>query len=349
MKKGKLRALASGILAFALVGAACGNDTTDPGTNGNGVALPDCLNLGDLYALAGPESEGFASWSDANTLAEEVGGTGGFPDAPLEITAPGEESGTYDAFIELALLDTAEARLEEGKVTEDMVETTRADYQASGNDNTIIDGIAGSDSSFGWVGYAFYVQNTDVVKAFEIDGGDGCVAPSEETIADASYPISRSLYIYVNKAKANEKSAVQAYVDFYLSEAGLSGAVAETGYVVLPSDRLSGAQQTWESEGPSGEASGDLTGDVFVSGSSTVEPISALVAELFNEENPDVAINVEGPGTGDGFELFCAGETDISDASRPIKDEEAQVCADAGIEYIELEVAFDGIAVLTAA
>jgi ABC-type phosphate transport system substrate-binding protein len=346
--KGKLRALASGILAFALVGAACGN-SNDPGANGNAVNLPECLNLADLYALVGPESEGFTSWSDANALATEIGGTGGFPDAPLEITAPGEESGTYDAFIELALADTAEARLEEGTITEDQVETTRADYQASGNDNTIIDGIAGSDSSFGWVGYAFFVQNTDVVKAFEIDGGEGCVAPSEETIADASYPISRSLYIYVNKEKANDKSALQAYVDFYLTDAGLNTAVTESGYVVLPSDRLSDTQATWESEGPSGEATGELTGDVFVSGSSTVEPISALVAELFNEENPDVAINVEGPGTGDGFELFCAGEADISDASRPIKEEEAQVCADAGIEYIELEVAFDGIAVLTAA
>ncbi len=66
-----------------------------------------------------------------------------------------------------------------------------------------------------------------------------------------------------------------------------------------------------------------LTGSVNISGSSTVEPISALVAELFNESNPDVQIRVDGPGTGDGFELFCAGDTDISDASRPIDEEEA--------------------------
>src|SRR4029079_1049323 len=60
-----------------------------------------CLNKGDLYALFGPESDGFSSWSDANALAQQVGGTGSFPDEPLDITAPGEESGTYDAFIEL--------------------------------------------------------------------------------------------------------------------------------------------------------------------------------------------------------------------------------------------------------
>jgi phosphate transport system substrate-binding protein len=58
---------------------------------------------------------------------------------------------------------------------------------------------------------------------------------------------------------------------------------------------------------------------------------------------------VDGPGTGDGFKAFCAGDTDISDASRPIKDEEAQACADAGVEYVELKVAYDGITVLTSA
>ena len=92
---------------------------------------------------------------------------------------------------------------------------------------------------------------------------------------------------------------------------------------------------------------GGLTGDIFVSGSSTVEPISALVAELFAEENPDVGISVQGPGTGDGFALFCNGETDISDASRTIKDEEAAICEEAGIDYVELEVAIDGLTVMT--
>src|ERR671923_168251 len=104
--------------------------------------------------------------------------------------------------------------------------------------------------------------------------------------------------------------------------------------------------------GTSGDGAGaggqsGLTGDIFISGSSTVEPISSLVAELFVEENPDVSITVEGPGTGDGFELFCNGETDISDASRPIEQEEIDACEANGIEYTELEVALDGISVLT--
>ena len=94
-------------------------------------------------------------------------------------------------------------------------------------------------------------------------------------------------------------------------------------------------------------AGGSVSGEIFVSGSSTVEPISTGVAEAFAAANPDFNYTVEGPGTGDGFKKFCAGETDISDASRTIKDEEAAACADAGIEYVELKVAIDGMSVLT--
>ena len=96
--------------------------------------------------------------------------------------------------------------------------------------------------------------------------------------------------------------------------------------------------------GDDGEA---LSGEIVISGSSTVEPISVAVAESYAGVQPDVNISVSGPGTGDGFQLFCNGETDVSDASRPIKDEEAENCASAGIEYVELKVAVDGIAVMT--
>ena len=96
-----------------------------------------CLNDGDLYALFGPESDGIDTWNGADSLATEVGGNGGFPDTPLEITAPGEESGTYDAFIELSgIPDIAEAQ----GVPEDDWETLRKDYQPSPNDNVIITG-----------------------------------------------------------------------------------------------------------------------------------------------------------------------------------------------------------------
>lgn len=204
-----------------------------------------CLNSGDLYALVGPESEGFESWSDANDLAGEVDASAApYPDVSLDITAPGEESGTYDAFIELSGIP--DIAVERG-LSEEESETTRPDYTASANDNVIIDGIAGSDSSFGWVGFSFFEQNQDVVKAFEVDGGEGCVAPSFESIADGSYPLSRSLFIYVNDAKAAENEALTAFVDLYLSDTGLRTTVEEVAYVVLPDDRVEAARNAWES------------------------------------------------------------------------------------------------------
>ena len=202
-----------------------------------------CLNFGDLYALLGPESQGFTSWSDADQLANEVDGTDSFPDTPLTITAPGEESGTYDSFVEIALEGTAEAREQDA--------TTRKDYQSSADDNVIIRGIAGAEGSLGWVGFAYYAENTGTVKAIEIEGGDGCVEPTTDTIADGSYPISRTLYIYVNTAKASENEALKAFVDFYMTEEvlGDGGLVGEVGYVSLPADRIGSTQDAWAGAG----------------------------------------------------------------------------------------------------
>jgi phosphate transport system substrate-binding protein len=91
-----------------------------------------------------------------------------------------------------------------------------------------------------------------------------------------------------------------------------------------------------------------VTGKIAIDGSSTVFPFAQAAAELFNEDNPDVKISVGESGTGGGFEKFCAGETDISDASRPIKDdEEAPVCKKAGISYSAVQIADDGISIAT--
>jgi phosphate transport system substrate-binding protein len=205
-----------------------------------------CLNQGDLYALFGPESEGFATWSDANALATEVGGTGDFPDAPLEITAPGEESGTYDSFIEINGFE--DLAIERG-VSEDDAANLRKDYTSSADDNVIIQAMEGSDTPLGFVGFAYAEGAGEGVKEVEIDGGGGCVAPSTDTIADGSYPISRSLYIYVNTAKAAENEAVRAFVDLYLSDTGLTEAVSTVGYIPLPSDRMDATRTAWEAAG----------------------------------------------------------------------------------------------------
>ncbi len=98
----------------------------------------------------------------------------------------------------------------------------------------------------------------------------------------------------------------------------------------------------------SGGGGGDLSGSIKIDGSSTVGPFAQAAAEAFQGENPDVKISVGTSGTGGGFEKFCAGETDISDASRPIKDdEEVPLCEKEGVKYKEAQVANDGIAIVT--
>ncbi len=210
-------------------------------TSGKNDAV-QCLSFGDLYALTGPESEGFKKWSDANSLATDpkVGGKGDLPDAELSIFGPGEESGTYDSFVELVLTDIAEER----GIAEDAI-ATRKDYSSSPDDNVIIDGIANNDTSLGWVGFAFAENAGDTVKELEVDGGDGCVEPSAETIADGTYPISRPLFIYVNKAKAEENAALAGFVDFYLGEDGL-GSVEEVKYVGLTDETKTGTKSVWD-------------------------------------------------------------------------------------------------------
>ncbi|HEU4866972.1 MAG TPA: substrate-binding domain-containing protein [Actinomycetota bacterium] len=202
-----------------------------------------CLSFSDIYALTGPESKNVDNWEEANELAAEVGGSKGAPfaSARLAITGPGEESGTYDSFVELVLAGIAEARGQEPQ--------TRPDYQASADDNVIIQGIGGSKTSFGWVGYAFYDANRDQLKAFEVAGENGvCVAPSHETIADNSYPVSRPLFIYVNKAKLASKPALRAFVEYYVSERGLATA-GEVGYVNLNPDEAAATARAFEESG----------------------------------------------------------------------------------------------------
>jgi phosphate transport system substrate-binding protein len=102
------------------------------------------------------------------------------------------------------------------------------------------------------------------------------------------------------------------------------------------------------SEANASEGGGDVSGSIAIDGSSTVAPFAEAAAELFNEEYPDVKITVGTSGTGGGFEKFCAGETDVSTASRPIdEEEEVPVCDKGGVKYTEIVVANDGIAVAT--
>jgi len=212
------------------------NDGLTVMTNPNNDAV-ECLSFADLYALIGPESEGFGNWSDGAALAQELGSTTQLPDESLDLTGPGTESGTYDSFIEIALGDIIEERAQE--------ETTRTDYDASPDDNVIIQNIESSDSSLGWVGFAFAEGAGDQVKELGVSAEPGgeCITPSADTISNGSYPLSRSLYIYVNNAKVEENAALGPFVDFYLE--GLNEFVEQGGYVTLPDDQVQETLAAW--------------------------------------------------------------------------------------------------------
>lgn len=213
-----------------------GNDGLSVMTNTANDAV-DCLSFADLYAISGPESQGVDNWRGAEDLAEELGSDTEFPNTRLSITGPGEESGTFASYIEIVLEDIAAARGQEA--------TTRPDYQSSGDDNVIIRGIQGSPGSFGWVGFAYAQEATDVkILPISSEPGGECVEPTDETIADNTYPISRPLFIYVNAAKAEENEVLATFVDFYLDEA--IGSVSEVGYVDLAEEDLEATRTIWE-------------------------------------------------------------------------------------------------------
>ncbi len=140
-----------------------------------------------------------------------------FPDAKIVLYGPGTDSGTFDYF-------TSAINGEEG------VSTT--EYFPSEDDNQLVLGVAGDVNALGYFGLAYYENNADKLNLLAIDGGNGCVAPSPETVGDGSYtPLSRPLFVYVNAASI-ERPEIQEFVRFYLAEASfLSG---DVGYVSSP-------------------------------------------------------------------------------------------------------------------
>ena len=210
----------------------------------------ECVSFSDLWVLLGPDAIGRNSWSDANDAAAELKAkvadkhgaiNAPYPDAKLTVTAPGEESGTYDSFVELVLGSVAKSL----EVEED---DARPDYTASPNDNVIIEGIAANDTSLGWVGFAFVEENLDTIKPLKVDGGKGCVEATEATIASGEFPIARSLYIYVNKAKLDTNAALASFVDFYMSDAGLAvigSGEGQVPYVKLAAADLEATRAVW--------------------------------------------------------------------------------------------------------
>jgi phosphate transport system substrate-binding protein len=210
----------------------------------------ECLSFVDLYALLGPDATGTNNWSGATETADEIAATvtdlgavnTPYPDAPLTVTAPGEESGTFDSFVEIVIESVGEELgVEDANV--------RPDYTASPNDNVIIEGIAANSTSLGWVGFAFVEENLATIKPLQVDGGDGCIEPTPETIASGEFPIARPLFVYVSVPALESNPAVEAFADFYVDEAitTLVGAgEGQVPYVPLNDEVLAEVQAVWE-------------------------------------------------------------------------------------------------------
>ena len=185
------------------------------------LAIPnDCLTVAQLKQLLAPKSK-VANYSELGD---------GFPDEKVSFFTPGTESGTYDYFTETVLETDAEQRTK--------------DVQTSADDNQIITGIEGTKGALGYVGFSFAESQKDKLKILQVDGGDGCVAPTVETIADGTYkPLSRPLFMYPNEETV-AKPEVKAYIGFILDNNDKVNEAA--GYVPLTADLLEKARANLE-------------------------------------------------------------------------------------------------------
>jgi phosphate transport system substrate-binding protein len=163
----------------------------------------DCVTEEELKQIWQPG--GAQMWSD---VRDE------WPDEPFELYGPASTSGTFDWFTENIIGEAG---------------SHRDDYEASEDDNRLIQGIKGSQYAMGYFGYAYYMENQDSIKGLAIDGGNGCSEPTLENAQAGNYPLARPLYIYVAKESLGNE-AVQEFVRFYIERTD-SELVSDIGYV----------------------------------------------------------------------------------------------------------------------
>jgi phosphate transport system substrate-binding protein len=163
----------------------------------------------ELKTMWEPAAEGrITRWSQVR---------GGWPDRELNLYGPGTESGTYEFFNEV--------------IVGNEEEVNRSDYEASEDDNVLVQGVAGDQNALGYFGYSYYLNNKDKLKVVAVDG----VEPTTDSIRSGEYLLSRPLFIYVSTKALKNNDAVKPFADFYLAEQNLDRIVRAARYVTLPS------------------------------------------------------------------------------------------------------------------
>ncbi len=172
----------------------------------------DSITLEELEKIWSPAAEQkITRWNQIRSS---------FPDRPLNLYAPGTDSGTFDYFTE-AVMGEAGA--------------SRTDYTASEDDDILVKEVSQDPNALGYFGLAYYEQRADEMKAVAIDSGNGAILPSRETVEQAQYqPLARPLFIYINAVSAQNNPALRQFIDFYLEQAPET--VSEVGYVPLPEE-----------------------------------------------------------------------------------------------------------------
>ncbi len=211
----------------------------------------------------------------------------------------------------------------------------------SADHGDLANGIIDNDSAIGFIGHAHYQANADELRLIAVDGQ----FPTAETVADGSYPFVRPLYIYTALDTLQSEPAVAEYFRFYLENANL--VVGEMGY--FPADetlvadqislinKLAGSPQTADS----------VTGDLALSGSSSLYPLSRQMLVDFRQAGFNGDIGIEQIGSTAGIEAFCAGDIQVLNASRPMTAAEASACQRNRINPVEIAVGLDALAVVS--
>jgi len=170
-----------------------------------------CFTVQQLKKIWEPEAQGtIKRWNQIDPS---------WPDEEIHLFGPGVASGTFDYFTEAIVGESG---------------SSRGDYTASEDDNVLVQGVSGDKFGLGFFGLAYYQENSDKLKMVPVNGGEGCVEPSAETVSNGTYaPLSRPLYIYVNSASL-ENPAVIDFVEFYLDEA--PQLLKDVGYIPLTSE-----------------------------------------------------------------------------------------------------------------